>query len=166
MTTILVNHKDTKRISVASSSEKLSNFSTDNNGDIPSLGMPVDAKAFGFLSLWRQDKKDLDAVATQPSVFDDPTTLEIYRPPPQYENTHRFDPLARWTWREEKRVLRKIDIRIMLWAFIMFFSLELDRSNLSQANADNILNDLGLSTNDFNLGNILFRLSFLLAGIL
>jgi len=52
---------------------------------------------------WRwTEEHDLDAVATQPSVFDNPVTLELYRPPQSYENTHRFDPNARWTFREER----------------------------------------------------------------
>ncbi|GJE86200.1 MFS general substrate transporter [Phanerochaete sordida] len=110
-----------------------------------------------------RSKADLDAIATQPSVFDDATTLETYRPPAAYENTHRFDPAARWTWREELRVIRKIDWRVSLWAFIMFFALDLDRTNISQANTDNFLQDLNMNTNDLNLGNTLFRLCFLIA---
>ncbi|KAF9563387.1 MFS general substrate transporter [Agrocybe pediades] len=132
--------------------------------DVPKLGTPRDTSSRGLSSLWKKrEKVDLDEIATQPSVFDDPISLESYRPPPQFENAHRFDPNARWTWREEKAVVRKIDWRIMVWVFIMFFSLEMDRSNISQANADNFLGDLGLTTNDFNLGNILFKLSFLCA---
>jgi len=96
-------------------------------------------------------------------VFDDPKTLEIYRPPPVYENAHRFDPDARWTWREEKALVRRIDWHILLWATFMFFCRDLDRSNISQANTDNFLEDLGLTTDDFNLGNTLFRVSFLIA---
>ncbi|KAF4612208.1 hypothetical protein D9613_004092 [Agrocybe pediades] len=142
--------------------EKLS--APANENVTPELGIPVQGAGLGGLtSLWKRSKVDPDAIATQPSVFDDPISLKVYRPPPQFENAHRFDPNARWTWREEKSLVRKVDFRIMIWAFIMFFSLELDRSNISQANADNFLDDLGLNTNDFNLGTVLFRLSFLIA---
>ncbi|KAF8203870.1 major facilitator superfamily domain-containing protein [Pholiota molesta] len=163
MSTLLLEAGD-KKTSLRDSLEKTaSDIDTSSVSDkIPELGAPLQVKG-GFASALKRSRLDLDAIATQPSVFDNPVTLEIYRPPPQYENTHRFDPVARWTWREEKRVVSKIDVRIMIWAFIMFFSLELDRSNISQANADNFLDDLGLSTNDFNLGTILFRLSFLVA---
>ncbi|KAF9270759.1 MFS general substrate transporter [Marasmius fiardii PR-910] len=129
----------------------------------PPLGLPVEETSDSLWKRWRKTNVDLDSIATQPSVFDDPITLEAYRPPPRYENAHRFDPDARWTWREERRVVRKVDLRIMLWAATMFFSLEIDRTNLSQANTDNFLDDLNLTTNDFNLGNSLFRACFLIA---
>ncbi|KAI0803189.1 major facilitator superfamily domain-containing protein [Irpex lacteus] len=115
-------------------------------------------------ALWTGRKReDLDSIATKPSLFDDPATLEIYRPPSSYENAHRFDPSARWTVREEISIVRKIDLRVALWAFIMFFAMDLDRGNISQANTDNFLDDLHMSTDDFNLGNTLFRLCFLIA---
>src|SRR3546814_3609544 len=62
-------------------------------------------------------------------------------------NTHRFDPLFRWTWREEFRLVRKVDLYIMVWACIMFMALELDRANISQALTDELLPDLGMTTN-------------------
>ncbi|KAF6757620.1 allantoate permease [Ephemerocybe angulata] len=111
----------------------------------------------------RTNQPDLDAVSTRRSVFDDPALAKHYWPNPDYENLHRFDPDARWTYREEKALVRKIDWRVMLWAAISFSALNLDRGNLTQANTDNFLPDLKMTTNDYNLGNSVFRLAFLSA---
>lgn len=109
------------------------------------LGIPGSEKRF-----WFQRSKavyDHGAIATQPSVFDDPDTLEDYRPGDDWENIHRFDPDERWTWGEEHVLIRKIDSRIMVFAAVMFMALELDRSNIAQALTDDFLGDLGMSTN-------------------
>lgn len=64
---------------------------------------------------------------------------------------------------QEQKVVRKIDMLIISWAFIMFFALELDRANIQQALSDNMLDDLGMNTNDYNKGMTIFYCSFLAA---
>lgn len=46
------------------------------------------------------------------------------------------------------------------WSAIAFFAVDLERSNISQANTDNFLHGLGLDTNNYNLGQTGFRVSF------
>lgn len=80
-----------------------------------------------------------------------------------YECRHVFDPELEWSAEEERKVVRKLDLHVCLWACVMFFALQVDRKNLGQAVSDNMLEQLNLTTNDFNLGNTVFLVSFLLA---
>ncbi|KAL4739495.1 major facilitator superfamily domain-containing protein [Aspergillus similis] len=90
---------------------------------------------------------------------------ELYEPIPEYEGRHRYDPSAEWTEKEEKTLVRKLDYRICSWVCLMFFALQLDRGNISQALSDGMLNDLGLSTNQYNYGQMIFYLCFLCAEV-
>lgn len=112
--------------------------------EIAPLGDVADERRFWWQ---RSTKHSGSAIATQPSVFDDPATAKHYLPRDDWENVHRFDPSARWTWDEENKLVRKIDLRIMIFSCIMFMSLELDRANIKQAVSDNFLADLNMTTN-------------------
>ncbi|KAF2207447.1 hypothetical protein CERZMDRAFT_102345 [Cercospora zeae-maydis SCOH1-5] len=110
--------------------------------------------------------------ATDPAVlfkraegktFETESLEDFYKPIAEYEGAHRYDPKFEWEEKEEKRVVRKIDARICTWACLMFFALQLDRGNISQALSDNLLDDLGMTTNDYNTGQTIFYVSFLFA---
>ena len=118
--------------------------------------------------LWaRQSQKpaDLNAIATQRSVYDDPALVQFYFPRADHENLKAFDIGERWTYNEENKVKRKTDIRIFLWILVMFFALNIDRGNLGNAVADNLLDDLNLSTDDYNNAQNMYRIGFLISEI-
>lgn len=88
---------------------------------------------------------------------------DYYVPIESYEGRHRYDPKFTWTKEEEKKLVRKIDLRICSWVCLTFFALQLDRANIVQAVTDNMLPDLKLTTNDYNYGQTIFYISFLCA---
>ncbi|KAJ1329265.1 YIL166C-like transporter [Microdochium nivale] len=104
-------------------------------------------------------------------VNDDPKAVQIGRenlhnsvpPHESYEGSHRWDPDATWTPEEEAAIVRKTDVKLLIWLCLMFFGLQLDRGNLSNALAGTILTDLNITTDDFNNGTTIQLLCFLLA---
>ncbi|KAJ5780683.1 hypothetical protein N7457_005843 [Penicillium paradoxum] len=96
-------------------------------------------------------------------AFDTTEDPRFYKPIPEYEGAHRWDPDFEWTEEEENAVLRKIDWRVCTFACLTFFALQLDRGNIVQATSDNMLEDLGMTTNDYNTGQTIFYVSFLFA---
>ncbi|KAI3546970.1 hypothetical protein CABS01_01105 [Colletotrichum abscissum] len=148
---------------------KTPSFEIDSPKDeVSDLAEPQDTtKNVGFWEALtrRNAPRDLDAIATERSVFDDPSLAPFYQPPPEYENVHRFDPKERWTHREERSVRRKTDFKIFAWILVMFFGLNIDRGNLGNAAADNLLKDLHINTNDYNNAQNMYRIGFLIAEV-
>ncbi|GME25337.1 Alternative sulfate transporter [Neofusicoccum parvum] len=58
-----------------------------------------------------------------------------------------------WTDKEERRLLWKLDLFLMPLLVLGFFVLQLDRSNISNALTDTLTEDLGITSDDVNLGN-------------
>ncbi|KAF7507516.1 hypothetical protein GJ744_010307 [Endocarpon pusillum] len=110
-----------------------------------------------------EESLDDTLVRKRNSVFQSPEAFEIYKPGESYEGFHRFDPTLVWTKEEEKALIKRLDWRIAAAACFMFFALQLDRGNIAQALSDNMLHDLGLTTNDYNNGMTIFYCSFLFA---
>ena len=100
------------------------------------------------------------------NVFSDPEVAAYWRgiyEESRYENRHLFDPEMTWTKEEERKVVWKSDLRALLWAFIMFLALDIDRYNLKNSVSDNLLEDLGINEQDYNLGNTINLVCFLAA---
>jgi hypothetical protein len=66
-----------------------------------------------------QSGDDLDGPNARSHVFSDPLAAEHWRniyEKAGYENRHRFDPGFTWTAEDERKLVRKVDLRIMTWA--------------------------------------------------
>lgn len=65
------------------------------------------------------DSEDSDEDALAKNPFLDPVAAERWKQvyeDAQYECRHVFDPTLTWTEEEEKKIVRKLDVRVCLWA--------------------------------------------------
>lgn len=67
-----------------------------------------------------------------------------------------------WRAAMNKKVLRKVDTRLMPTLVIMYLLNFLDRSNLAQARQGSLEKDLGMTGTDFNLATSIFFVGYLL----
>ncbi|WPK27115.1 hypothetical protein PUMCH_004488 [Australozyma saopauloensis] len=150
-------------VSVQKTKVEVSNKPSNDSDSLTKKSDNVNVNVDYYLS---SDVESQDSSA--PNPFKDPTVAQYYRKlyeASEYECRAAFDPEFDWTPEEEKKLIRKLDWRVAFTACFMFVGLQVDRGNLAQAVADNLLHDLKLNTNDYNLGNTLFLVSFLLAEI-
>lgn len=110
-------------------------------------------------------KVSLDASSTAPSDerLVSGSLAEVVLPHHSYEGAHLFDPTFTWSAAEEKKVVWKTDLCLLSMLCLMFFGLQLDRGNLSNALTDNFLKDLKMTTNDYNNGTTIQLVFFLAA---
>lgn len=130
----------------------VSSIDTPSSGslnDVKGVSSPARSASFSHVSISEElgGKKD-EYGSTPDHVFSVPAIAahwaEVYERA-GYENRHRFDPSFQWDASEERKLVRKIDFRIMFWAWIMFCSLDLHRKNINRAISDDMLPELGMS---------------------
>ncbi|SMN17680.1 similar to Saccharomyces cerevisiae YIL166C Putative protein with similarity to the allantoate permease (Dal5p) subfamily of the major facilitator superfamily [Maudiozyma saulgeensis] len=100
------------------------------------------------------------------NIFNDIAVATHYRnvyEQSKYECRHLFDPDFTWSKEEEAKVVRKNDWNVTFLTFIMFTALDFDRYNISQALSDNMLDNLHMSTNDYNTANTINLVCFLVS---
>ncbi|AEY95315.1 FACL203Cp [Eremothecium gossypii FDAG1] len=105
---------------------------------------------------------------TGTNPFADPVVAEYYKNlyrEANYECRNHFDPELKWSKDEEKRLVRRLDFKVAFIACILFCAMEADRFNYFQGTSDEMLEELNVTTNDYNLGNQLFNVFHLLGTV-
>lgn len=68
--------------------------------------------------------------------------------------------LPRYDNKETKRILRKVDFRLIAMLTLLYVLYFLDRSNIANANVAGMSETLGLSGSQYNMANTVFCKAF------
>lgn len=72
------------------------------------------------------------------------------------------DKLERdWTDAEERKVVRKLDLVVLLLLFFGFVSFQLERNNIANAVSSTLFKDVGITQNQYNTGQGLLYLGII-----
>jgi hypothetical protein len=85
--------------------------------DLPGIKISKDGSLAGVEALHEPEAES--ETGTSPNPFADPEVAERYAAlyeKANYECRHVFDPTMTWTREEERRLVRKIDAKVCLWA--------------------------------------------------
>ncbi|EWC48499.1 hypothetical protein DRE_07733 [Drechslerella stenobrocha 248] len=82
--------------------------------------------------------------------------------PPPLEDEEGLTLATDWTPEEEAAAKRKLDFIIMPLLFLGFFCLQLDRGNMANAVTDNFFKDVGITQDQFNVGQQMLSLGIVL----
>ncbi|BEJ10649.1 hypothetical protein CspHIS471_0100710 [Cutaneotrichosporon sp. HIS471] len=67
-----------------------------------------------------------------------------------------------WTDAEERKVVRKLDLVVLLLLFFGFVSFQLERNNIANAVSSTLFKDVGITQNQYNTGQGLLYLGIIL----
>ncbi|KAG7293701.1 hypothetical protein NEMBOFW57_003758 [Staphylotrichum longicolle] len=82
--------------------------------------------------------------------------------PPPRDDEESLALRRDWTPEEEAKAKRKLDFTIMPLLTLGFFCLQLDRGNIANAITDRFMEDVGVTQNEFNVGQQMLSLGIVL----
>ncbi|KAI9883265.1 MAG: hypothetical protein M1823_004963 [Watsoniomyces obsoletus] len=82
--------------------------------------------------------------------------------PPVRDDEESLTLRQDWTKEEEAKAKRKLDLIIMPILTLGFFCLQLDRGNIANAITDNFMKDVGVTQDQFNVGQQMLSLGIVL----
>ncbi|KAK4160214.1 putative transporter [Cladorrhinum sp. PSN259] len=92
-------------------------------------------------------------------------TLSNQEFPPPADDQRALTLTEDWTPEEEAKAKRKLDLIIMPILTLGFFCLQLDRGNISNAITSSFFKDVGITQNEFNVGQQMLSLGIVLTEI-
>lgn len=102
------------------------------------------------------------SISVQPKSEESLEVAKLVEPTGLHDGSHRWDPGATWTAKEENAVVRRTDALLLLALCAIYLCMQLDRGNVANAVTDNFLSDINLTQTHLNHGIMIQRIVFLL----